>query len=463
MRRRGRGDDDVGPGELARQRVEADRLAVKAPRQAERPVATAVGDEHRLGAAVGERAGGQLARLARARSTTTARPLSLPSCSRASATATAGRLSACSLIAVSVRTRLPVASAALNRWLVSGPVVSLASARVVGALDLPLHLDLADDHRVEAGGHAVQVPRSVAVAVRVDRAAELRGADPGLAGEHRQGRALGLDGVADDQVELGPVAGRDRDRLADLGGAAQVAHELGRSAVGQRDALAHLDRRGLVRDADRQQLAHSAAGSLASRSCSSSPAAASALLVRLEVARELAEVALGAGEPDGHDRHVDEQQRDEHDVGAGDVLAGRVQRQRRSGLDEHAHDGAALRPSGRTASSPSSRRRSRRICMRAFLAAISYFHSVAYRSAMPISETRKVSRIGPGRLPPPSVSTRGMHEPLREPHGEEVERHERPRHDREHARVARLALGILDREAQRLIGGEEQEHDQERD
>ena len=36
-------------------------------------------------------------------------------------------------------------------------------------------------------------------------------------------------------------------------------------------------------------------------------------------------------------------------------------------------------------------------------------------------------------------------------------------HDREHAGVARLALGILDREAQRLVGGEEQEHDQEGD
>ena len=47
--------------------------------------------------------------------------------------------------------------------------------------------------------------------------------------------------------------------------------------------------------------------------------------------------------------------------------------------------------------------------------------------------------------------------------GDEVERHEGAGDDREHAGVARLALGVLDREAQRLVGGEQQQHDQERD
>ena len=46
----------------------------------------------------------------------------------AKATATPGRLSWRSPIAVSVRTRLPVCSAALNRRFVSGPVVPAASA-----------------------------------------------------------------------------------------------------------------------------------------------------------------------------------------------------------------------------------------------------------------------------------------------------------------------------------------------
>src|SRR5664280_3727735 len=49
----------------------------------------------------------------------------------------------------------------------------------------------------------------------------------------------------------------------------------------------------------------------------------------------------------------------------------------------------------------------------------------------------------------------------RQPHRDEVHRHERARRDREHGRVAGLALGVLDGEAQRLVGGVEQEDDQE--
>ena len=45
--------------------------------------------------------------------------------------------------------------------------------RVVGTLDLALDLVLADDHRLEPGGHAVEVTGGVAVAVRVDRGRQL--------------------------------------------------------------------------------------------------------------------------------------------------------------------------------------------------------------------------------------------------------------------------------------------------
>ena len=47
VRRGGRGDDDVGPHELLRQRVEGAGGATEALRQSDRPVAPAVGDEHR--------------------------------------------------------------------------------------------------------------------------------------------------------------------------------------------------------------------------------------------------------------------------------------------------------------------------------------------------------------------------------------------------------------------------------
>src|SRR5262249_8692839 len=73
--------------------------------------------------------------------------------------------------------------------------------------------------------------------------------------EHPEHGALGLDRLTDDEIQLGPVAGRDRDRLVDVGHTTEVANKLVRALVGQRQALAHLDRRRLVRDTDREQFA----------------------------------------------------------------------------------------------------------------------------------------------------------------------------------------------------------------
>ena len=44
---------------------------------------------------------------------------------------------------------------------------------------------------------------------------------------------LGFDGVADHEVDLGPVAGGDRRRFADLLGGEEVAEHACRSALGQ--------------------------------------------------------------------------------------------------------------------------------------------------------------------------------------------------------------------------------------
>ncbi len=52
-----------------------------------------------------------------------------------------------------------------------------------------------------------------------------------------------------------------------------------------------------------------------------------------------------------------------------------------------------------------------------------------------------------------------MHERVREPHGEKVERHEGAGDDCEYRRVTSLALRVLDREAHRLMTGVEQEND----
>ena len=104
-----------------------------------------------------------------------------------------GGSAARSAIAVSLRTRLPVASAALNSRFVSGPDGLACERRLVGALDLTLDLVLADDHRVEPRGDPVQVAGGVAVAVRVDRAASSVGRIPAWLASIAEHRALGLD------------------------------------------------------------------------------------------------------------------------------------------------------------------------------------------------------------------------------------------------------------------------------
>ena len=96
--------------------------AAEALREAERAVGVAVGDEDRPGALLGERARGQLARLAGAEHDDVAL---LQVAEHAQREVDGDRRDArrgCAPISVSVRTRLPVVSAAANRRLVSGPV-----------------------------------------------------------------------------------------------------------------------------------------------------------------------------------------------------------------------------------------------------------------------------------------------------------------------------------------------------
>jgi hypothetical protein len=131
-----------------------------------------------------------------------------------------------------------------------------AERELVRALDLALDLRLADDHRLQAAGDPVQVARSVAVAQRVHAAHQLRGPDRGAPGEDPEHVRLGLDGVGDDEVELGAVAGGDRDGLGDRRLPGQLADQRLGAAVEQRELLAQRQRGGLVRRAEGEQLAH---------------------------------------------------------------------------------------------------------------------------------------------------------------------------------------------------------------
>ncbi len=126
---------------------------------------------------------------------------------------------------------------------------------LVGALDLALDLALADDHRVEARGHAVELARRVAVARGVDDRGQLGRADLGAARQPAQQLGLGLHRVAADEVDLGAVAGRDRDGLVDLVAGDEVLQEALGPPLGERQALAQRDGRRLVRDAESEQLA----------------------------------------------------------------------------------------------------------------------------------------------------------------------------------------------------------------
>ena len=133
---------------------------------------------------------------------------------------------------------------------------ALDQRQLVGALHLALDLGLADDHRVEPRGDPVEVPRRLGAAQRVERAEQLGGPDPGLAGEHPETGGLGLDRVGRHQVELGPVAGRERRGLADrLLGDERVEHPRG-LALGEGELLAQRQRRRPVRDAEGEQAAH---------------------------------------------------------------------------------------------------------------------------------------------------------------------------------------------------------------
>ena len=103
--------------------------AAEALRQRDRPVAAAVGDEHRRHAVRVEGARDLLGVLARADDHDVARRQLARPRARADSTATEATEALPVEIAVSVRTRLPVASAARKSLLVIGPVVRAASAR----------------------------------------------------------------------------------------------------------------------------------------------------------------------------------------------------------------------------------------------------------------------------------------------------------------------------------------------
>ena len=241
--------------ELLGESLEPDDRTAEALGEAERAVGVPVGDEDRARALVGERAGRELAHLARPEDHHVAVAEVLQQAER--------EVHRDRWHAHAAGTDLRLGAHALARRQRGGeqtvgecPRGSLARGRLVRAPDLSLDLRLAHDHRVQPRGDAVQLPRGVAVARRVDRLRQLGGADARAPREQPEHVRLGAHRVADHQVDLGSVARGDHHRLAHLRGGRGLGCELPALLIAEGQALAQRDGRGLVGDAQRQQLAH---------------------------------------------------------------------------------------------------------------------------------------------------------------------------------------------------------------
>ena len=116
-------------------------------------------------------------------------------------------------------------------------------AAFVGRAHLAEDLALAGHERVEACRDAEEMQGGRLVAQAVEDAGELGGAVAGQLGQRRDGSVLRV--VFAGEVELGAVAGREHHALL-----AQTGGELGCSRRLERDTLAQLDRRCVMRDAD---------------------------------------------------------------------------------------------------------------------------------------------------------------------------------------------------------------------
>ena len=97
---------------------------------------------------------------------------------------------------------------------------------------------------------------SLAVPDRVKMRDELGRSDVSLTGEYPERGRLCLDVISDGEVELGSVAGGQRNRFMDVVGRDELSQHGGCSTLRQGDALAQLHRRGLVGDSEREQLTH---------------------------------------------------------------------------------------------------------------------------------------------------------------------------------------------------------------
>ena len=150
-------------------------------------------------------------------------------------------------ISVSVRTRLAAAKADCRRCSSWPPMAPVARCHAVGFFDLAENLRLADHHGVEARGHAEEMTDGVSIVVPINVRSKQRGLKAELAIEET-GEIGG--GRLDDREHLDAIAGGDDHALGDSGHGGEGAGDFGELLAGDGDALAQLDGRGFVVDAD---------------------------------------------------------------------------------------------------------------------------------------------------------------------------------------------------------------------
>ena len=124
----------------------------------------------------------------------------------------------------------------------------------VGLLDLAEDLGLAYDHGIERAGYAEEVPDGFALAEFVEVGLDVGGGDGEVlveeAGEIEVGGGGGVGLVFLQGEELDPVAGGEDEAFADAGLVEEGAGGVGEALGGYGEALAYLDGRGVVVDAE---------------------------------------------------------------------------------------------------------------------------------------------------------------------------------------------------------------------
>ncbi len=121
----------------------------------------------------------------------------------------------------------------------------------IGRLELTKDLWFAQHHGVQPRGHAHHVPYRGLVLVQIDAGAQIFQGDPVVLGEPGQHglRQTGLQL----QIEFAAIAGGENRRFATVGGLLQLAQGFDRLLRSESHTFAHLNRGGLVIDAEREK------------------------------------------------------------------------------------------------------------------------------------------------------------------------------------------------------------------